>query len=374
MNVTHIEHYGMSQGDTIPGPVVTNFIETIWAHLRANTGLYYMQKDGPFYGYRVETWHKSRVAQGGVDKHAGLTGPMHTRVNGNYLVDSNYEGMTPGVHGGVYSHEFGHNYHFACKMEWDGKTSFIAKHDLAKVFIAIFRRLRAGDFTPDTNEVERFTEDFKYFFGTNGIAGKKNFGDDANKPKYKVRWAKDIIGLKEFIQGMWPVFHWLRDSQFRNLTYNETKKFFQWERHVGDNKYNFEGFVNGFYQWDGAKWAPFRPAVRVILEGKWDKWKPTGVIVTKGQQVRITASGKIAFFHGGSWQFPPAGEATKIAGNGAPAPGLIANSLVVKAGGAPIYVGAGATITAQATTELLIAANDDFFWDNDGFWEVLITV
>lgn len=119
---------------------------------------------------------------------------------------------------------------------------------------------------------------------------------------------------------------------------------------------------------------PKKYNINLILDGKWERWYPTGVLLLKDQQVEISASGIIKFLWGGNSPFYPSGELNRLAGNGAPAPGLIANSLVAKAGGEPLYIGNRLVISAKDDCELLIASNDDVWWDNEGAWNVTINV
>lgn len=376
LQVTHTEYYEAAEGDAIHGKTVLQFINQIWGRLKYPNGSNFLEQGGPFKGYKIATWHKNRVAEGNIAGHAGLTGPLDTRINGNYLSDSGYgTSGASGVFGGIYSHEFGHNYHFMCDMRWDGKIHFVTTNPISQLLIDTFRRLRGSDARPPkTNEVERFTEDFKYFFGTDNIAGLRNKNDDAQTVA-GVRWADMVTGLGPFIRGMWPVFRWLNGHQVRNFSYNEKDGTFTWERHLGGGHYRWERFFNGvIFRWDTVSWQVANKKTTVILPGNHEKWKATGIRVVKGEPITITASGRISFFLGGNWPFTPAGEAGRRAGNGAPAPGEIANSLVAHTGGRPIYIGNSRKIIADSTTELFVAANDDFFPDNGGQWNIDIEV
>lgn len=119
---------------------------------------------------------------------------------------------------------------------------------------------------------------------------------------------------------------------------------------------------------------PKKLTYNFTIGGKMGGWLDTGVKLYSGQQARITATGKISFGLMGSWPFTPAGEAGKIAERGAPAPGLIKNSLVAVVGGGVIYIGDGKLITSQYDGPLLVAQNDNFAPDNDGAWNLVIEV
>jgi hypothetical protein len=116
-----------------------------------------------------------------------------------------------------------------------------------------------------------------------------------------------------------------------------------------------------------------RMAVKNLpLPGKSKGWLGTGVYLKPGQSAKISANGLISFGPFGSWQFPPEGELTKFAQGGAPAPGLVANSLVARAGAGAEYIGSSGTITAARDAQVIIALNDDWPDDNDGHWMVTI--
>ncbi len=107
-----------------------------------------------------------------------------------------------------------------------------------------------------------------------------------------------------------------------------------------------------------------------IIYGKQRSWMDVGIVLYPGDRCRITAYGSISFGPFGSWPFDPNGE-NKVAGNGSPAPGFRKNSLVAKIGGDPaVFIGKDGMIHAINAGYLLIATNDDWVNDNDGFWNV----
>jgi hypothetical protein len=110
----------------------------------------------------------------------------------------------------------------------------------------------------------------------------------------------------------------------------------------------------------------------IPISGKTKGWIATGIYLKEGQKAMISASGLISFGPWGSWQFSPDGELNRFAQGGAPAPGIVANSLVARAGYSPIYVGSSGSITAERDVQLILALNDDFPDDNDGHWMVSI--
>jgi hypothetical protein len=123
--------------------------------------------------------------------------------------------------------------------------------------------------------------------------------------------------------------------------------------------------------------------VQVILT---QPWTGTGIILTKGQLVAITASGSMNYWTGGCqtpWPgFPgcmvsPAGIPAPgpSGGHGVPAPGLADVSLIGRIGsGAPFEVGIGLTFTAQTGGELFLGVNDVYFADNTGSWIAVVSL
>ena len=108
------------------------------------------------------------------------------------------------------------------------------------------------------------------------------------------------------------------------------------------------------------------------LPGKSKGWLATGIYLKEGQTAKFNASGLISFGPFGSWQFSPDGELNRFAQGGAPAPGLVANCLIARAGFSPVYVGSSGEISAERDSQLIIALNDDFPDDNDGHWMLTI--
>lgn len=110
----------------------------------------------------------------------------------------------------------------------------------------------------------------------------------------------------------------------------------------------------------------------VVIAGKSHGWVHTGIYLKEGKRAKISASGLISFGPFGSWQFPPDGESTRTAQGNVPGPGLTANSLLARAGYTPQYIGSSGELVAERDSALIIAINDDYTHDNDGFWTVFI--
>jgi hypothetical protein len=114
-------------------------------------------------------------------------------------------------------------------------------------------------------------------------------------------------------------------------------------------------------------------------------WTATGLSVTSGQQVSITAGGELDWQDSGcSWPNSnnctsgPDGPGPSVCdtsphGN-EPAPNLPCNSLIGKIGenGTPFEVGTSLDITAAAAGELYLGVNDNYLPDNSGGWKATI--
>lgn len=254
MNLTHVEYWDSTPGDTgTTGERVSDYMTQIWKRLKFENGSQFLELGSPFNGLRIETWNVNRAIRtpdnidGGIDKSAGLTWPYKLmRVNSKYCAG-----------GGVYSHEFGHNYHFCCDIKDNSSTR------IGSILGSEYNRIRGVDFTMRTKKYERFAEDFKYFFGSNDVANIDNPNDDAAHPTLpevgkQVRWSRQVPGLKSFIQGAWPVFNWLKDKDIVNFNYLDADSWFKWERKTSWVTSQWEAFSGGvFYRWDGSKWVVY---------------------------------------------------------------------------------------------------------------------
>lgn len=116
----------------------------------------------------------------------------------------------------------------------------------------------------------------------------------------------------------------------------------------------------------------------VVVPGNTNGWINTGIQVTEGQWVRITASGWIGFALGGWHRSPDGvdqnGQGLEYAGAGHPGPELVRNSLIAYINGHTLQAGSNATFRAPSSGPLHLIANDDFRGDNGGGWQVNIDV
>ena len=249
MFLTHVAYWDAHVSDAgITGEKVSDYLTEIQKNLVFPKATNFLEVGGPFNGLRIKTWNCQRAVKTadtidwGIDKNAGLTLNKIIKVNSNYVSN-----------GGIYSHEFGHNLHQVCGM--DGyKRLPVSKH-----LEAAYGKLRGANFAARTPRNERFAEDFKYFFGTSGIANIDNPDDDANHPLHpqvgrQVKWARDVLGLKALIHGASPVFNRLKDKDIVEFAYYEKDNCYKWERKTSWFTSQWEAFLSGiFYKWDGQK-------------------------------------------------------------------------------------------------------------------------
>jgi hypothetical protein len=189
-----------------------------------------LEEQGCYYGdlfpnYKIETWSTVRSdCPKELFPKAGLTYPLArlTRLNPNYDF--------------AVTHEFGHEYALRCKMLDANETSQLGK-ELSNIYI----KIRPSQCMP---QEERFAEDFKYFFGDPSSFGAVGIKDTD-------KHAKEIIGLKHFIQACWPVTRYLSGKTYNYLQYTQNQYMMQW---YTNNRW--ECFYLGyFYYHDGSKWV-----------------------------------------------------------------------------------------------------------------------
>jgi hypothetical protein len=103
------------------------------------------------------------------------------------------------------------------------------------------------------------------------------------------------------------------------------------------------------------------------------KWLDTGVRVRRGEQIGISASGRITL-RGGDVEAGPAGALDGSRDGGAPLPGLPAGALIGRIdNGAPFGIGDQPSIAAPASGRLMVGVNDGNTADNRGEFKVRIT-
>lgn len=110
---------------------------------------------------------------------------------------------------------------------------------------------------------------------------------------------------------------------------------------------------------------------RSIVVDSAERWVDTSIDVRDGDTIAIEASGTITLSTNGADTATPGGASRRA--NAAPLPDQPAGALIARIGdGAPIFVGAGRTITANGTGRLYLGVNDDHFADNRGQYTVSV--
>ncbi|HEX3730248.1 MAG TPA: DUF6600 domain-containing protein [Opitutaceae bacterium] len=110
-------------------------------------------------------------------------------------------------------------------------------------------------------------------------------------------------------------------------------------------------------------------------------WVNTNIDVAAGQQVMISASGRVGYGRRERDHVSPNGNpglSTYFDGRSEPflAPNQMAESLIGRIGpfGAPFEVGSAASFVAPAGGRLFLSINDNNFTDNSGAWAVTVTL
>lgn len=123
----------------------------------------------------------------------------------------------------------------------------------------------------------------------------------------------------------------------------------------------------------GKDSSPYDSSVTVNVDGT-QPWTDTGIDLSSGNAVTITASGTVYFAAGPALPYGPDGNTSCTAGPDFTAPGLHCFSLVGNiANGTPFQVGSNNSILA-ASGRLYLGVNDNVFTDNSGSWSATVTI
>lgn len=252
MGLKYTEYWYSYAGDTgTVGQIFSDWMTQTYNRLCDGVSASnFLEVGGPFNGCNIEVWHSNRAEttddgfDWNIEHYAGLTNLSGIKINHQY------------GNKGCLAHEFGHYYGFKVGYDPDNYASLPG---VARGLIDEYNKLRGNEFTNRTNKYERYAEDFKFFFGADGVSGIRNPDDDANHPNLagkNVRWADEVNGLREFIQYSWPVFNWLKDKSFSNFSYNHDGKYFIWYRSTWWFGGQWECFIAGKFQfWNGSSWV-----------------------------------------------------------------------------------------------------------------------
>jgi hypothetical protein len=116
-----------------------------------------------------------------------------------------------------------------------------------------------------------------------------------------------------------------------------------------------------------------RPNVDGVVVDARQRWTETGVMVRRGDMIRIQADGVVRLSDNAQDEAVPSGARSGRRAPAAPLPSRIAGALIARVGNsAAIFVGANATFRAPADGQLMLGVNDDHLEDNSGEFRVRI--
>jgi hypothetical protein len=100
-------------------------------------------------------------------------------------------------------------------------------------------------------------------------------------------------------------------------------------------------------------------------------WTPTGLFVSRGERLTITATGQMKYGTGDDANATPNGSNDRNPGN--PIPALTTGTLIGRIGnGQPFNIGSQSQITAPAAGQLFLGINDTHMGDNSGGYQVRV--
>lgn len=121
--------------------------------------------------------------------------------------------------------------------------------------------------------------------------------------------------------------------------------------------------------------TPDPPGSLTVTVPATTRWVPTGITVTRGQQVTFESDGLIYLRQGSQDEARPAGSVNGgTAPGGAPLPGQLAGALVGRVGTSqPFGIGNQTSVAMPGAGELFLGVNDDELSDNQGAFRVRVT-
>lgn len=150
-----------------------------------------------------------------------------------------------------------------------------------------------------------------------------------------------------------------------------------------------------WYEWRGSRgsfdaqdlnrdgvltWGEFpsfggMPISRTINLDSRERWVDTGIWVSEGDALRITASGIVQLSTNPNDLAGPGGSRTNRRATGAPLGDQLAGALIARIGNSgPMLIGAERSLLAPTRGPLLISVNDDYLADNTGSYRVDVAV
>jgi hypothetical protein len=122
----------------------------------------------------------------------------------------------------------------------------------------------------------------------------------------------------------------------------------------------------------GARVAP-TTGTRIIVDAR-ERWVDTGVTVQRGDVLTFDANGTVQLSIDGDDVAGPAGAHSGRRAPQAPLPANLAGALVGRIGNTEFAIGNQPSMTAPASGRLFFGVNDDHLADNEGQFEVFVSV
>jgi Ca2+-binding EF-hand superfamily protein len=122
----------------------------------------------------------------------------------------------------------------------------------------------------------------------------------------------------------------------------------------------------------GARIAP-TSGTRIIVDPK-ERWVDTGLTVERGDLMAFDTSGQVQLSTDGNDVASPAGAHSGRRAAQAPLPSNLAGALIGRIGNVEFVIGTRSSMTAPASGRLFLGVNDDHLADNEGQFEVFVSV
>jgi len=122
----------------------------------------------------------------------------------------------------------------------------------------------------------------------------------------------------------------------------------------------------------GARTVP-TTGTRISVDAR-ERWVDTGLFVERGDEMLFDASGTVRLSNNGNDVAGPAGAFSGRRAPQSPLSSQLAGALIGRIGTTEFAIGNQASITAPASGRLFLGVNDDHLADNEGHFEVFVSV
>jgi len=122
----------------------------------------------------------------------------------------------------------------------------------------------------------------------------------------------------------------------------------------------------------GARTVP-TTGTRITVDAR-QRWVDTGLFVERGDVILFDASGDVRLSNNGNDVAGPAGAHSGRRAPQAPLASQLAGALIGRIGETEFAIGNQASMTAPASGRLFLGVNDDHLADNEGHFEVFVSV